>query len=129
MPAPPSSQGSTVSFNGTALGSITRWRAAPSSAVYVEKTNITSPVSGTGANARVRKHYDCVAIDPGTVEVTLFGVPAYVYADSGFRATLAVTWSGGSLSLPAFLDSFEVTGQVGQFLTGQAVFRLTGDAS
>jgi hypothetical protein len=128
MPTP-TSQGSTLSFNGMPLGRITRWRDAPGSAVYAEKTNITSRVVGTGENARIVKSYDCIAIDPGTVEVTLYGCPPYVYDDHGHKGTVSLSYDGGARNLPAYLDSFEVVGQVGQFLVGQAVFRLTGESS
>lgn len=128
MPTP-SSHGSICIWNGVQLGRVTRFRAAPSTAVYAEKTNITSTVVGTGANARILKTYDCVAIDPGTLEVTLFGCPPYAYGDVGQKASASFTFSGGSITLPAYLDSFEVVGQVGQFLVGQAVFRLTGEPS
>ena len=126
MPTP-FSHGSTCSFNGIALGRVTRWRSSPGSAVYAEKTNVTSTVVGTGANARIVKSYDCVAIDPGSVDVTLFGCPPYTSVDVGFKATVYVTFDGGSLSKEAYLETFEVTGQVGQFLVGQATFKLTGE--
>lgn len=126
MPTP-TSQGSTCIFNGALLGTVTRFRASPAAAVYLERTNITSTVIGLGAASRVLKTYDCVAVDPGTLEVTLWGGPPYGYSDVGLRATATFTWDGGSISLPAYLDSLEVVGQVGQFLVGQAVFRLTGD--
>lgn len=126
MPTP-SSHGSSCSFNGLALGRVTRFRVSPGSAVFVEKTNITSEVVGYGANSRIVKTYDCVAIDPGTVEVTLFGCPPYANEDIGTRGTVSVSFEGGSLSRPAYLESFDVTGSVGEFLVGQAVFKLTGD--
>lgn len=126
MPTP-SSQGSTCSFNGASLGSVTRFRGAPGSAVYAENTNITSTVTGEGAGARVRKTYDCVAIDPGTIEVTLYGCPPYSYGNIGTKGTATFTFSGGSISMIAFLDSYDVVGQVGQFLVGQATFRISGD--
>jgi len=126
MPTP-SSQGSTCSFNGSTIGSVTRFRAAPGSAVYAEKTNITSTVVGEGAEARILKTYDCVAIDPGTIEVTLYGCPPYVYGNLGDKGLASFTFSGGSISMNAYLDSFDVVGQVGQFLVGQATFRISGD--
>jgi len=128
MPTP-SSQGSTCSFNGQNLGRITRWRVSPGSAVFVEKTNITSEVVGYGSNARIVKVYDCIAIDPGTVEVTLYGCPPYVNADIGFRSSVSVVGDGVSLTKLAYLESFDVTGSVGEFLVGQAVFKLTGEGS
>jgi hypothetical protein len=38
-----------------------------------------------------------------------------------------VSFEGGSLSRPAYLETFDVTGSVGEFLVGQAVFKLTGE--
>jgi len=128
MPTP-SSQGSTCSWNGTALGTVTRFRASAGTAVFAESTNITSSVVGTGSASRVVKTVDCIAIDPGTIEVTLFGCPPYSTSDIGGRGSAAFTWSGGGITKPAFLETFDVVGAVGQFLVGQAVFRLTGDAS
>jgi hypothetical protein len=106
---------------------MTRFRISPGAAVFAEKTNITSEVVGSGANARIVKTYDCVAIDPGTVEVTLYGCPPYTNAQIGSRGTVSVSFEGGSLSKPAYLETFDVTGSVGEFLVGQAVFKLTGD--
>ena len=126
MPTP-SSQGSSCSFNGQTLGRMTRFRISPGAAVFAEKTNITSEVVGVGANSRIVKTYDCVAIDPGTVEVTLYGCPPYANADTGTRGTVSVSFEGGSLTRPAYLETFEVTGSVGEFLVGQAVFKLTGE--
>ncbi len=126
MPTP-SSQGSTVSFNGQPLGTVTQFRASPGSASYFEKTHVSSTVVGTGAQARVVKSYDCTAIDPGTIDVTLWGCPPYTRDLIGQRANVLLNFTGGSLSFNAYLDTFDVTGQVGQFLVGTAVFRLTGD--
>jgi hypothetical protein len=106
---------------------MTRFRVSPASAVFVEKTNITSEVVGYGANSRIVKTYDCVAIDPGTVEVTLYGCPPYSNADTGTRGIVSVSFDGGKLTRPAYLESFDVTGSVGEFLVGQAVFKLTGE--
>jgi len=126
MPTP-SSQGSTCSFNGQSLGTMTRFRVSPGAAVFAEKTNITSEVVGSASNARIVRTYDCVAIDPGTVEVTLYGCPPYTNAEIGSRGTVSVRFAGGSLSRTAYLETFDVTGSVGEFLVGQAVFKLTGE--
>jgi hypothetical protein len=123
---PDSSQGSYVTWNGSTIGSVTRWRASSRTAVYAEKTHVGSEVVGTGSNARVVKSYDCIAVEPGSVEVGLYGCPLS-FAAPGQRATVAIVAAVGSVSGTAFLDSFEVTGQVGAFLTGTATFRFSGD--
>jgi hypothetical protein len=94
--------------------------------VFVESTNITSTILGSGDGTRIVKSYDCIAIDPGTVEVTLYGCPPYTSLQIGLRGTVAVTFSGGSLSRIAYLETFDVTGQVGAFLVGKATFKLSG---
>lgn len=127
MPTP-TSQGTTCSFNGVALGRVTGFRAAPGTAVFAESTNVTSTVVGSGAEARIVKTYDCTAIDPGSVEFTLYGCPPYSVGQIGLKASVSVTYDGGSLSRPAFLEAFEVTGAVGQFLVGRASFKLTGES-
>lgn len=121
---PASSQGSAVIWNYVTLGYLTGFTCSPASAVFAEKTNVTSSVQGTGNNSRVVKQYDCIAIDPGSVTVSMYGVPPYVVADTGLKGPLQVAFSGGSLSADAYLERFEVTGSVGEFLTGQAVFRI-----
>lgn len=126
MPTP-SSQGSTVAFGGAALGRVTRFRAAPSTAVFTDATHVACDVVGQGYNSRLVKAIDCIAIEPGTIEVTLYGVPPYGVNDVGTRGTLTVNTNGGSISLYAYLESFDVTGQVGEFLVGTATFRPTGE--
>ena len=125
MPTP-TSQGSTCTFNGSSLGRVTGWRAAPGTAVFVESTNITSTILGSGDGTRIVKSYDCIAIDPGTVEVTLYGCPPFSSLQIGLRGTVAVTFDGGSISRTAYLETFDVTGQVGEFLVGKATFKLSG---
>lgn len=122
----PSSQGSAVSWNGSPIGRLTSFRVSPGSAVYEEVTNVNSPVVGFGGNARIAKQYDCTAIEPGEVEIGMFGVPPFVLAERGQRGTVGVAFAGGSLFAEAFLDNFEVAGQVGEFLVGTARFRLSG---
>lgn len=123
---PPSSQGSSVSFEGTALGRLTQWKFEPGTATFQDCTSQESYVVGTGDEARVVKDYTCTAIEPGTVEVSLFGCPPYVRNDCGKKGTLAVTFEGGGLSEVAYLERFDVTGNVGAFLVGTARFRVTG---
>lgn len=122
----PSSQGSSVAFNGVMLGRVTNWKASSSTAQFEEYTNVASPVRGTGANARVVKQYLCTSIEPGSVDVQLYGCPPYTDAMIGESGTVSVTFSGGGLSFNAYLEMFDVTGSVGEFLVGTARFRFSG---
>lgn len=121
---PASSQGAYVTFNGVPIGNLTGFQASPSSAVFAEMTNVTSPVVGTGASSRVVKQYDCVAIEPGTIRVTLYGCPASSPTDVGTKAALVLNSAAVAITQDAYLETYDVTGSVGQYLVGNATFRL-----
>lgn len=121
---PPSSQQSTVSFGGSALGSLTSWKFSSGSATFQDVTNVDSTTQDSGGEVRVVKEYTVTLVDAGNVDVTLFGCPPYTLARKGEKGTLTVTFSGGSISVDAYLESFDVTGNVGQFLVGTAKFRF-----
>lgn len=123
----PSSQGSFVSFNGVVLGRVTNWRLQPGSASFEEVTNVTSTVLGSGDNARVVKQFDCTSVDPGGVDVSLFGVPPFAAGVIGKKGILSVTYGiGSTFAMEAFLETIDGTANVGEFLTGTARFRFTG---
>ena len=126
MPTP-SSHPAIVTWKGQQIGRLTRFRVLPGSGVYNEVTHVGAATTGTGVNVRVVKMYDCVAIEPGSVDVGLYGCPPYEDMQIGERGVVSVSASGVSTNRLAYLDSFEVTGQVGAFLTGQATFRFTGE--
>jgi hypothetical protein len=122
----PTSHGSSVSFSGENIGYLTGWRVAPATAQFEESTHIGSTVWGTGAAARVLREYTCSAVEPGGADVTLFGCPPFLVTDTGSQGTLAILFDGGSFSIDAFLESYEVTASVGEMLVGTARFRFSG---
>lgn len=125
MPTP-TSQGSTVSWGGTPLGLITAVRVTPATAHFEEVTNVESTVWGVGGNARTVREFDCVSVEPGTIDVSVYGAPTYAVDETGEKKELVVTLSNGSISGEAFLESFEVSASVGEFLVGSARFRFSG---
>jgi hypothetical protein len=124
--ATPTSQGSTVSFRGVEVGRLRSWKLQPGSATFEESTNVLSPVIGSGQDARVVKQYTCTAIDPGGVDLTVWGVPPFSDTDIGSRGTLSVVFDGGSLSREAYLETFDGSGNVGEFISGSARFKFSG---
>ena len=125
MPTP-SSQGSTVSFDGTPIGRVTGFRASPGTAQFEDVTNVGSDVIGTGWDARVLREIACTGIEPGSVDINLFGCPPYLATDIGVAAQLVISFAEGGFEFVAHLETFDVTGSVGQFLTGSARFRIAG---
>ena len=125
MPTP-TSQGATVSFNGAPIGRLTGFRVTQATAQFEDVTSVLSDVVGTGWDARIIREITCTALEPGGCDLTLFGCPAYVLEDIGLQRVLSINFDGGAIEGWAFLESFEVTGNVGQFLTGAARFRFSG---
>lgn len=124
---PAFSQGSTVSFNGVPVGELLSWDVTPATASVTDATSQDSTILGSGADARVVKQVDCVALDPGTATITFLGSGGFVVNDTGMSATLSVTSEAGSVSLDAILVSFQITGSVGELIKGTANFQFTGN--
>lgn len=123
---PPSSQGSAVSFDGTPMGRLTSWRIVAGNAQFQEVTSLVSPVIGSGGDARVVAQWDCTKVDPGGVDIQVRDCPPFITSQIGSRGTVVVTFATGSVSLDAFLETFDVSGNVGEFLRGTARFRFSG---
>lgn len=123
---PPSSQGSTVSFAGIPMGRLTSWRIVGGTARFQETTSMVSPVIGSGGDARVVAQWDCTSVDPGGVDIQVRDCPPFDAVDIGARGTVVVTFATGSVSFDAFLETFDVSGNVGEFLRGTARFRFSG---
>jgi hypothetical protein len=127
MPGLYSSHGASVSFDGTPIGYLTGFDAESRAGQLYETTNVTSPVVGTGANARVVKQYDATSIEPPTISITFWGPPSFAATDAGFKATLVFDAPGDTISGEAILMSFSHSGRPNQWSTGAATFQLTGN--
>lgn len=126
MPGQHSSHGASVTFDGTEIGWLTDfdWEAAV--AQLVERTNVTSTVVGTGANARVVKEYDCTEIEPASLSFAYWGAPSVATTYVGRKATLTFTAPGVTISGEAILKNISHRGSAKQWSRGTASFVLTG---
>lgn len=124
---PVSSQGSTVSFDGSPIGQLLGWSAVPGRAVVQDVSSAESYYVGSGEQKRLWRQVECMSVEPGRATYTLLGAPPHIKGDIGKKATLSIEWTGGSLEAEAFLEEFEATGAVGELLKGSATFILTGD--
>lgn len=125
MPGKQSAQGTTVYFDGVLIGWLTGFDEGSQVGQLVETTNVTSPVVGTGANARVVKSYDCTSIEPPTFAFTFFGPPSYGPNDVGKKATLTFNGAGRYWTGTAILREFNHAGRPNQYTTGGASFQAT----
>ena len=120
-----SSQGSTVSFDGTALGSLLSIAVQSQASSPVDVTYIGSSIVGSGSDARMVREVTVLSIEPTTVEVSFLGASGYSTTDPGNRGTLVIT-GGVGLSATAILTGWGETVAVGEYVKGSASFVLTG---
>lgn len=124
---PAFSQGSTVFFNNFPVGELLSWDVTPATASVTDATSQDSTILGSGADARVVKQVDCVALDPGTATITFLGSGGFVVNDTGMSGPFMVVSDAGIVVLDAILVSFQVTGSVGELIKGTANFQFTGN--
>lgn len=127
MPGIYSAQETTVTFDGVLIGYVTGWDWAAESSSTVETTSVSSPVVGTGANARVRKQYDVTGIEPPTFSVTFYGPPSFSMDDAGKKATLEFSGGDAVWTGTAILRRFSHAGRVNKWTDGGAEFQATGE--
>jgi hypothetical protein len=120
------SQGTTVSFAGSPIGSLIGVTGSGGSAVMADITSAASSLVGSSGNSRIRKQADCLGIEPGSVTVRLLGMPPYSPTSIGQKGSLSFSTPGGSMSGEACLESYEVEASVGELLRGSATFAFTG---
>lgn len=117
---------SSVSFAGSPIGSLIEFRAGGGSATTADVTGVGATISGTGGNSRIVREIDAVAIEPGTADVRLLGMPAFTKLQIGQKGSLAISTPDGALVGEAILMTYEVEGSVGDLLRGSASFQFTG---
>ena len=69
---------------------------------------------------------ECLGIEPGGADVRLRDCPPFLVDAAGMRGVLVVGFATGSFTFDAFLETFDVAGNVGEFLVGTARFRFSG---
>lgn len=119
-------QGSTVTFDGTPIGSVLNWTTTPATAGVQDSTNYDSTVTGSGWDSRVLKSFNCTAIEPGTASATMLSVPGWSWSDVGHKGTLEISFAAATLSFEAILKKFEVQGAVGDLIKVSVEFQYTG---
>lgn len=115
------SQGSTVSFGGSPLGSLVTIRATGPTATGEDVTTLESAMDGV----LIVRESDVFSLEPGSLVVTFLGPPTTTAV--GAKGELVVTIGGDVvLSGEAFLSRYEVEASVGDVVRSSASFQLTG---
>lgn len=127
MPGAYSAQGTSVSFDSVPIGFLTGFEVSAAAGSLTETTSVASYVVGIGANARVLREYDATGIEPPTISIQFWGPPSFSTTDAGLKAQISFDSPGDSLSGEAILVSWSHSGKAGEWSTGSATFRLTGN--
>lgn len=127
MPGRYPAQGTVVTFGGVNIGFLTGFDVQAKSGQLYDKTNVSSPIVGTGANSRILREYDCTSIEPPTIQITFWGPPSYSATDAGLKAAIVFDAPGDEIYGQAILTEWNHQGRVGQWTTGSATFQLTGN--
>lgn len=102
--------GSTISWGGLPVADLLTFEWTGGTGEKFEVTNRGSRVVGTGAQSRVVRQYDVVAIEPLQLNVTFFGpppAPGVLHELAGHTALLtAFIPPGTTLSWNATLDDW-----------------------
>jgi hypothetical protein len=125
MPGVTSSQGSTVTFDGSELGSLLSIAVQSQASSPVDVTYMGSAIVGSGSDARMVREVTVLSIEPTTVEVSFLGASGYGTTDPGNRGTLVIA-GGVGLNAAAILTGYGETVAVGEYVKGSASFVLTG---
>jgi hypothetical protein len=126
MPDIPSAQNVSVSFGGTALGSLIGFDESHSGASPTDTTGSTATIVGSGGNTRVIRQVEITMIEPGSISFRCWGNPPFSRSDIGLSATLAFTIGGVSQSLTAQLANFQRVGSAGELIQGSYQFQFMG---
>lgn len=126
MPGIESSQGASVAFDGVVIGYLTGYDVDAKAGSLTDVTNVTSPVTGTGSSARVRRSYDCTSVEPATISITFWGPPSFSTTDCGRKATLAFVTASKTISGSAILLDWKYSGKPNQYTSGSATFQFEG---
>lgn len=126
MPDIPSAQGASVSFGGTALGSIIGFDEGYTAASPTDTTGASATIVGTGGNTRVIRQVEITMIEPGSISFRCWGNPPFSRSDIGLSGALVFSVGGVSTSLTAQLASVQRVGSAGELIQGSYQFQFMG---
>jgi hypothetical protein len=126
MPDIGDSQGATLLFNGSELGTYLGMSPRWSVGSVHETTSKDSPILGSGTGARVLKQYNVSTMEPGTVEVRFLGNPTLNLNQIGNTGTLSIVWPGGQYAGKGFATELSGEIAVGELIRWSMTFTFSG---
>lgn len=123
MSDPLSSQGSSVSFAGAALGQLLNVQWNGGSATLTDVT--TGAIQrGSGAGLYAIKEYVCTSAEAGSCTVEFYG--SGPPCDVGDVGVLSASIAGATFTGQACCTGYSVQASVGEFVRATATFTLIG---
>lgn len=122
-----SAQGTTVSWGDDDLGMLTSVRVRAGRAQLVDVTSVNATVVGSGTNSRVLREVGVASVEPASISLTAYSTGISVSQnDRGDTRMLTVTGNGWSYYGNAILMDYNLTANVGGFVTISMEFQFTG---
>ena len=122
-----SAQGTTVSWGGVNLGMLTSVQVKAGSAQLVDVTSVNARVIGSGTNSRVVREVGVASVEPASLSLTAYSTGISVdQNDRGDTRLLNVQGNGWFYSGNAILMDYNLTANVGGFVTISMEFQFTG---
>jgi len=127
VPNIPTSQGSSLYFNGQQLGVLQNVSLSLAVGNKHEVTSMRSPITGSASSARVIKQYNVTSIEPGTITARFLGLPDLTVLDMGKYGVLVFSYGNGrTVRAQAFLETLDSEFTKGELVQWAAVFQLSG---
>jgi hypothetical protein len=122
-----SAQGTTASWGGDALGMLTSVQVNAGRAQLVDVTSVNATVVGEGLTSRVLREVGVASVEPARVSLTAYSTGIAVgLGDRGDVRMLTITGNGWFYSGDAILMDYNLTANVGGFVTISMDFQFTG---
>ena len=122
-----SAQETYVSWGGDNLGMLTSVRVRAGRAQLVDVTSVNATVVGEGTNSRVLREVGVASVEPASISLTAYSTGISVSQnDRGDTRMLNVTGDGWFYNGNAILMDYNLTANVGGFVTISMEFQFTG---
>ena len=122
-----SSQGTTGSWGGARLGMLTSVQVRAGRSQLVDVTSVNATILGSGTNSRVLREVGVASVEPASVSLTAYSTGVSVSQnDRGDVRMLSVSGNGWGYSGNAILMDYNVSANVGGFVTVSMEFQFTG---
>ena len=116
-----------VSWGGQNLGMLTSVQVRAGRTQLVDVTSVNATVLGSGSTSRVWREVGVASVEPATVSLTAYSTGISINQnDRGDVRQLLVSGEGWGYSGNAILMDYNVSANVGGFVTVSMEFQFTG---